>query len=206
MTKLFLFAISLHSFWAIAQNDSIKAISEIKSFQKQLNGEFKDPKESPLEPKDFRKFKEHSFFPINLSYRVNAKLTVTEGTPFLPLKTTTSRLANDRVYGFVEFTLLGKEFKLPVYQSQELLKTPTYADYLFFPFTDLTNGQETYSGGRYIDLRIPKELNDQHLVIDFNRAYNPSCAYNHKYSCPLVPAENQMDIEIPAGLMYKQKK
>lgn len=79
-----------------------------------------------------------------------------------------------------------------------------YADYLFFPFTDETNGKETYGGGRYIDLRIPKEGDS--LVIDFNMAYNPYCAYSWQYSCPLVPAENQMDVEVPVGIRYHKKE
>jgi uncharacterized protein (DUF1684 family) len=201
MKKILLFILTLFTLSATAQTDSLKAFTEIAAFQKKLNDEYKNREESPLEPKDLRKFKGHSFFPANLKYRINAKLIVTEGTPFLQMKTTTTQYSTDRVYGFVEFALEGKEFRLPVYQSKALMNTAAYADYLFFPFTDLTNGKQSYTAGRYIDLSIPKEGNE--LVIDFNMAYNPYCAYNHKYSCPLVPTENQMDIEIPAGVMYK---
>lgn len=184
----------------LAQTDSLQAASEIAAFQKQLNGEYRNREESPLEPEAFAKFKGHDFFPINLDYRVHAKLTVTTATPFFGMKTTTSRMSTERVYGYVAFTLLGKEFRLPVYQSKDLMQTEEYADYLFFPFTDETNSMQTYGGGRYIDLRIPKEGDD--IVIDFNMAYNPFCAYSSKYSCPLVPAENQMDIEVPVGVRY----
>jgi len=187
------------SILAFPQRDSVRAVNDILAFQKELNDSYKDPKESPLDPADLEKFKEHPFFPINLSYRVNAKLRVTPGTPVLHLKTSTSRLTNDRIYGYVEFTLRGKEFKLPVYQSAEAHRDPEYADYLFFPFTDLTNGDQTYGGGRYIDLHIPK---GEDIVVDFNKAYNPYCAYSSRYSCPKVPAENQMDIEIPVGVKY----
>lgn len=202
MKKIVLFILSIYQLSAMAQTDSLTALGEISAFQKKLNDEYKNSEESPLEPADFKKFKGHEFFPVNLTYRVHAKLTVTEGTPFLLMKTTTSRLSTDRVYGVVEFVIEGKTFKLPVYQSQDLLKDPEYADYLFFPFTDLTNGKQSYTGGRYIDLRIPA---GQDLVIDFNQAYNPYCAYNHKYSCPLVPAANQLNVEIPAGVMYEEK-
>jgi uncharacterized protein len=204
MKKITLFIFTLASLSALAQSDSLNSLEEILAFQKTLNDEYKNREESPLEPKDFKKFKGHAFFPVNLSCRVHAKLTTTEGTPFLLMKTTTSRLSTDRIYGFVEFSIAGKMFKLPVYQSQDLMKKPEYADYLFFPFTDLTNGKESYIGGRYIDLRIPTAGTD--LVIDFNQAYNPYCAYSPKYSCPLVPAENHLDIEIPAGVKYKVKK
>ena len=118
------------------------------------------------------------------------------------MKTTSPKMSTERVYGYVEFVLLGKAFRLPVYQSKELMNKAEYADYLFFPFTDLTNGNETYGGGRYIDLRIPAK--GQQLIVDFNQAYNPYCAYSHRYSCPLVPEENQMEIEVRAGVMLSE--
>jgi len=79
----------------------------------------------------------------------------------------------------------------------ELKEDEGYEDYLFLPFTDATNGNETYGGGRYIDLSIP---NGDQIVIDFNKAYNPYCTYNKKYSCPIVPSQNALDIEIFAGV------
>lgn len=204
MKKILLFVLCLCAVQSFAQTDSVKAVMEITAFQKKLNEEFRDRKQSPLDPKDFARFKSHDFFPINLNYRVNAKLIVTEGTPFMAMKTTTSRFSTERVFGYVTFTLSDRAFKLPVYQSKDLMQTAEYADYLFFPFADATNGKETYGGGRYIDLRIPKEGDS--LVIDFNMAYNPYCAYSSRYSCPLVPAENQMDIAIPAGVRYLEKR
>jgi TonB family protein len=84
------------------------------------------------------------------------------------------------------------------------MQTKEHADHLFFPFTDETNGKETYGGGRYLDLRIPKSGDD--IVIDFNMAYNPYCAYSSRYSCPIVPADNQMNIEVPAGVKYQKKE
>lgn len=188
------------SFYATAQTDSLRAIEEITAFQRKLNEEYNNREESPLDAVDFAAFENHDFFPINLGYRVNAKLAVTEGTPFFAMKTTTSRFSTERVYGYVTFTLAGKDFRLPVYQSKDLMQTDEYADYLFFPFTDETNGKETYGGGRYIDLRIPKE--GDNLVIDFNMAYNPYCAYSSRFSCPLVPAENQLDVAVPVGIRY----
>jgi len=189
---------------ATAQSDSLKAIEAIIAFQEKLNEEYKNRQESPLEAEDFGMFEGHDFFPIDIDYRVNAKLTVTEGTPFFAMKTTTSRFSTERVYGYVAFTLAGKDFELPVYQSKDLMTTEAYADYLFFPFTDETNGKQTYGGGRYIELRIPKE--GDYLVIDFNMAYNPYCAYSSRFSCPIVPAENQMDIEVPVGVRYQKKE
>lgn len=200
MKRLILIILLLQSVAAMAQTDSVKAYEEIVAFQKELNDEYKDREKSPLEPKAFKKFKGLPFFPVNLNYRVPAKLAVTEGTPFIGMKTTTTRLAFDRVYGYLEFELQGQHFRIPVYQSRDLMKVPEYADYLFFPFTDLTNGKQTYLGGRYIDLRIPAD--GENIIVDFNKAYNPYCAYSPRFSCPLVPAENQLDVEIPVGVMY----
>ena len=203
MKNISLVLLCLCSLCATAQTDSLKAIEEISAFHRKLNEEYKNPQESPLDAEDFGKFESHDFFPIDLDYRVNAKLTVTEGTPFFAMKTTTTRITPERIYGYVTFTLTGKEFRLPVYQSRDLMQKEEYVDYLFFPFTDETNGKQTYGGGRYIDLRIPKE--GDNLVIDFNMAYNPYCAYSSRFSCPLVPAENQMDIEVPVGVTYHEK-
>jgi uncharacterized protein len=204
MTKLSIFLLCICSLHSFAQTDSLKAVEEITTFQTKLNEEYKDKEKSPLEPSAFEKFEGHDFFPIDLDYRVNAKLIKAEGTPLFGMKTTTSRVSMERIYGYVNFTLAGKEFRLPVYQSPDLMKTEEYADYLFFPFTDETNGKQTYGGGRYIDMRIPKE--GDNVVIDFNMAYNPLCAYSPRFSCPLVPAENQMDIEVPAGVRYHKKE
>ena len=79
----------------------------------------------------------------------------------------------------------------------ELLDDEEFVDYLFLPFTDLTNGEATYAGGRYIDLAIP---DGDTLIIDFNKSYNPYCAYNKKYSCPIVPKVNHLEIDINAGV------
>lgn len=188
------------SLYSAAQTDSHTAFKEIRAFQRDLNESFKDVTKSPLMVDDLLAFEGHDFFPVDLAYRVNATLTATEGTPFLGMKTTTDQLAQNRVYGYVSFTLKGRDFRLPVYQSQDLLNNPEYADYLVFTFTDLTNGEETYAGGRYIDLRIPKK--GDHIIIDFNMAYNPYCAYSSRYSCLMVPLVNHMDIRIPAGVRY----
>ena len=113
------------------------------------------------------------------------------------MKTTTSRTPIYKKYGELHFSIDGKELKLNVYQNVDLKKKPGYDDYLFLPFSDLTCGKDSYIGGRYIDMRIPKSGK---VTIDFNQAYNPYCAYNYEYSCPIVPLENDLDIEINAGV------
>jgi uncharacterized protein (DUF1684 family) len=182
---------------AVAQDD---VVADVKKFQENLNKEFKDASTSLLEGKELKKFKSLPFYDIDPAYRVVATLRRTDGTEFKPAKTTTARFANHRVFGMLEFTIQGKKIEIPVYQSKDLLNNPEYNDYLFFPFTDLTNNEGTYGGGRYIDLRIPE---GDEIVVDFNKAYNPSCAYSAKYSCPIVPVENHIDLAIKAGVKYE---
>ena len=79
-----------------------------------------------------------------------------------------------------------------------LIRQPQFKDYLFLPFKDDTNGVETYGGGRYMDVRI-STVKDGKIILNFNKAYNPYCAYNKEYVCPLVPKDNILNISIKAG-------
>ena len=113
------------------------------------------------------------------------------------MKTSTDRLPVYLKYGELVFNLKGGPFLLNFYQPPDLIVMEGFEDYLFLPFLDETNGLESYGGGRYIDARIPE---GNTIVIDFNKAYNPYCAYNDKYSCPLVPRENYLKTRIEAGV------
>lgn len=178
------------------------ALADIQAFRNALNESFRDPETSPL-PDRFRKnFEGLDFFEPDTTYRVWARLDRTpEALPF-DMPTNTNDSARERVFGKLTFQLQGTTFVLEVYQSPDLLLDPGYEDYLFLPFTDQTNGGETYEGGRYIDLRIPE---GDSILIDFNKAYNPYCAYNPSYSCPIVPPENHLPVYIPAGVRAFQK-
>ena len=115
------------------------------------------------------------------------------------MKTSTDRKPKYRVYGVLKFQMNKKNLQLFVYQNLDLMKRPGYEDYLFLPFSDLTNGKESYIGGRYLDMRIPKT---EKVTIDFNKAYNPYCAYNKEFSCPIVPVQNNIPLAIMAGEKY----
>lgn len=174
-----------------------KSEADILEFQRNLNAEFKDPETSPLPDRYRKDFEGLSFFDPDTTYQVLAKFVRTpEALPFL-MPTNTERESEEVVFGIAYFELNGRTFQLEVYQTIELKEQVGFEDYLFLPFTDATNGKETYGGGRYIDLRIPA---GETLLIDFNKAYNPYCAYNKKYSCPLVPKGNNLDIEVLAGV------
>ena len=171
-------------------------------FQIKMNAEFKDASKSPLKDKDRKDFKSLDFFKVDSTYVVTAKFERTPNeTPF-EMKTTTERLPVYVKYGIITFKLKGNDYQLNVYQNQDLMKNEGYDDYLFLPFLDDTNGEETYGGGRYIDLTAPEA---DELVIDFNKAYNPYCAYNEKYSCPIVPRDNYLDLKVEAGVKNFQK-
>ena len=172
-------------------------------WQRQQNADFKDASKSPLTNKDRKSFRSLDFFPFDSTYIVSAKLKVTPDMPFFKMKTTTDRLSEERVYGIVSFILNGKSYQLNVYQGKENLEDPEYVDYLFLPFLDDTNGGTSYGGGRYIDLRIPES---DRISIDFNKAYNPLCVYNVKYSCPIVPRANYLDSDVKAGMKNYIKK
>jgi uncharacterized protein len=151
---------------------------------------------SPLLPTDKKKFKGLNYFPIDLSYVVNAKFIRNDNPVLFKMKTTTTRLPDYQKYADVEFSLQGKQLRLEVYQSPDLMKKEEYADYLFIPFTDETNGSETYEVGRYLELRIPQ---GDSVELDFNKCYNPYCSYSPNYSCPIPPAANHLALELRAG-------
>ncbi|WP_092208922.1 DUF1684 domain-containing protein [Bizionia echini] len=166
-------------------------------WQRQQNADFKDASKSPLKAKDRKGFKTLDFFPVDSSAIVEATLKRTPDSDWFLMQTTTDRVSNERIYGIVTFELQGRPFELAVYQGQDLMTKAGFEDYLFLPFMDNTNGDSTYGGGRYLDLRIPE---GDHMIIDFNKAYNPYCAYNAKYSCPIVPRNNYLDIKVEAGV------
>ena len=166
-------------------------------FQKEMNEFFKDASISPLKEKDLKNFKGLDFFAFDSSYVVNAALTRTPEEKSFKMKTTTDMLPEYIKYGIVTFDLFGKSYSLNIYKNLEDINKEGYREYLFLPFLDDTNGFESYGGGRYIDLDVTEEDN---LVIDFNSAYNPYCVYDEKYSCPIVPRENYLPLEINAGV------
>lgn len=171
--------------------------AEIRQWQKELNEEFTDPDSSPLTAKEIKKFKGLEFYPINEAYRVEATLEILQNQQPFTIPTSSQQQKVFVKYAIARFELMGQAFEFPLYQSLQLQQSEEYKDYLFAPFTDETNGFETYGGGRYMDLRIPE---GNTLVIDFNKAYNPSCAYSPNYNCPIPPRENDLTLEVKAGV------
>jgi uncharacterized protein (DUF1684 family) len=173
-------------------------VKEAKKFRKEINKQYGDEDKSPLKEADRANFKKLEFYDIDSEFAVQAKLDWFEKDSVFEMKTTTARLAKYRRSGVATFILDGNELELVFYQNVKGAANPLYKDYYFLPFKDNTNGEESYGGGRYIDLIIDEGSAD--AQINFNVAYNPYCAYNDRYSCPIVPSENYINIEIKAGV------
>jgi hypothetical protein len=174
-------------------------------YQQKLNASYKDASKSPLKSKDLKNFKGLNFFMVDSTFIVTAKLTKTTNATTFEMATTTDRKPLYKEYGILNFTLKGKDFELTIYQSQDEVSDEKYKDYLFLPFTDDTSGEDSYGGGRYMDVMTTDEDPDGTIKLNFNNTYNPYCAYNEKYSCPLSPRKNHLDIEIKAGIKVFEK-
>lgn len=191
-------AVFLSDAFGQAYRDSIRA------WQLEMNAQFADSAASPLTEADRQQFEGLAFYEIDSAFSDSARLELSPRSEPFVMATTTGRKAHYRQYALAHFQIKGDSLVLPVYENLRLKGQPGYEDYLFLPFTDATNGAETYGGGRYLNLRKPPE--GQLLLIDFNKAYNPYCAYNERYSCPIPPAENRVEIAIEAGVKAPRKE
>ena len=169
-----------------------KLESELVEHRKRKDEYFKTAQDSPLPAQLKPAFIGLEYYPPDWKYRFEGPV-IRYPNPSKFQIITTSGIWRDAVkYGYIRFTLQGKEFRLEVYRLLDLQQD----NLLFVPFVDANVGKETYPAGRYIDL---EEKRDGRYVIDFNAAYNPSCAYGGDYPCPVTPKENRLPIAIPAG-------
>ncbi len=161
-----------------------------------LHEEFGIISSTPLDSASFSSYEGLFYFPIDYDYLVVGKFEKSISDTFR-MKTSTERLPLYRKYGTIHFTLHGEQHQLTAYQNIDYSKSEEYKNELFVPFKDYTNGIASYGGGRYLDIIIPE---GQELEMDFNLSYNPYCAYNDRYSCPIPPEENHLAVEINAGV------
>lgn len=140
------------------------------------------------------------FYPPDSVYRVVAQVERIKGNKTFRMPTYDGRHKPYRKYARLHFRLQGQLYQLEAYQRVVQVASQAYKDYLFLPFRDLTNYESTYGGGRYLDFSI-KDIKDGTIVLDFNKSYNPYCAYASGYSCPIPPEVNTLRMEIPAGEM-----
>ncbi len=144
------------------------------------------------------------FFKIVPGYRVSAHFEKLSDTAGFVMKTSGTKNKSYLRYGKLHFSIGDRNCELTIYQSKQLMLTSEYKNYLFIPFTDLTSGENSYGGGRYLDL-LMEEIKKDSVDIDFNKAYNPYCAYTSGYNCPIPPAENDLPVAIEAGEMNFDK-
>lgn len=162
-------------------------MTELERFRKDKDDFFAQYPESPLTREQKKTFKGLNYFPENPALALEVQV---EGFPekkTITMQTSTGDAQEYERFGRFSFTVDGQEAQLTIYATGH--------DY-FLPFADALAGEETYPAGRYLE---PQALGGGHFLIDFNYAYNPYCAYNERWSCPIPPAENRLKVAIRAG-------
>jgi uncharacterized protein (DUF1684 family) len=155
---------------------------------------FRSGSATPLPEKDRGQFRGLDYYPVDPSLRFRVRLNRYPSPREVSIGTNTGEVRSGLRYGYFEFEVAGKTCRLQVYRmnEDEAGRGPT----LFIPFRDATTGTETYAAGRYLEL--PENTTGMY-DLDFNRAYNPFCAYAENFSCPVPPAENKLPVAIRAG-------
>jgi uncharacterized protein (DUF1684 family) len=194
MKYFFLLPLLTLPFLAFSQHHS-SLKKEIKKHRKHYKKEFLKDTRSPLQKQDIKHLR---FFDADPAYRLECEFERAEGAKPFEMATYSGITKPYIKYGILTFSIEGQAHQLAVYQSLRLMRIPTYKDHLFIPFKDATNGETTYGGGRYIDISL-NDIKDKKLILDFNRAYNPWCAYSDGYNCPIPPRENHLSVSILAG-------
>lgn len=183
----------------VLQAQTFYGSTDLKTFRDGRDKEFRNKEESPLTEEDPPKFAGLNYFPVDEAFRVTARFTRTPSESWFEMPTSSGKTKKFVKYGILKFKLNGKPSSLAVYQIDRAVaaKFPEYADLLFVPFRDLTAKTETYQAGRYIDIKTPK---GKSVILDFNLAYNPNCAYGGtKWNCPIPPSENSLAVAVTAG-------
>ncbi|MFY7786910.1 MAG: DUF1684 domain-containing protein [Thermoflexibacteraceae bacterium] len=180
------------------ENDN-SYVRQIRKEREKKDKDFKYAEWSPLTAEQRKTFTKLDYFEPNLQYKVMAKIALLENDTVFKIMTSSNEIRRFYKYAHLQFRLDSKDCQLLLFKSAE----PTSPNYYFLPFKDLTTGVSTYGTGRYIDIETPKTNS---IEIDFNRAYNPYCAYNEEYSCPLPPTENTLNVSVLAGeRLFKNK-
>lgn len=162
-------------------------MDDLAQFRAAKDEYFASHLQSPLTHQQKKKFDGLSYFPENPELRFEARIERFEERQHIELQTSTGEVQTYLRYGKFKFTVDGKPAELTIFSNQHGF---------FLPFADSLAGEETYGAGRYLE---PEVLRDGRFLIDFNLAYNPYCAYNARYSCPLTPAENRLKLAVRAG-------
>jgi len=165
----------------------------IEQERKEKDYWFRESHESPIPHELRHTFKGLMYYPVDPNLRFRVRLTVLPKQEVLTFATSKGTEQQYYRHGYFEFPVEGKTVQLHAYKP---VHTHDGREFLFVPFRDATSGKETYGAGRYLDLE-PQPSGEYDL--DFNKAYNPYCAYSDDYVCPLPPVENWLPVPIHAG-------
>ncbi len=170
-----------------------KAITQNRS---ERDAWFKYSEHSPLNKEQRNRFSGLDYFTYNTDMRIPARLIRDEKPNDIDVKSDTGFDAVFKGIGFVEFMHKGHSYRLAAYHPPRFMASVDQGNILFIPFGDATNGETTFSIGRYLDIPMPES--EDH-ILDFNKAYNPFCAYNETYLCPGPPEKNVLPFSVKAG-------
>jgi len=162
-------------------------MSELTEFRA-AKDEFFATEQSPLTPEQRGSFKGLSYYDEQPELALRLMLKPYEEQAELQMPTSTGEFAQYIRWGGISFTAEGRPAQLTLYRDGE--------GRFFLPFQDANAGSETYGAGRYLDVEVD---DDGQVLVDFNYAYNPYCAYNYQWSCPIPPPENRLTVAIRAG-------
>lgn len=162
-------------------------MSELTDFRAEKDEFFGRHPQSPLTPEQIRGFVGLQYFPENDALRLEVQAEPLFDQQPMQMQTSTGGVQMYVRHARFKFQIDGQEAELTIYQSE---------NGYFLPFVDSLAGKETYPAGRYLE---PESLPGNRFLVDFNLAYNPSCAYNEMWSCPITPAENRLKVPIRAG-------
>lgn len=192
---LFILSICLTHFLtpSVSQAQSYK--ENIEEYRTHYREKFLNVSKSLLKEEDLTFLR---FYEPDSTYRVEAVIRLTPDAQEFKMPTYSGLERPYIKYGILSFNLKGENIELSVYKNLMLKDNPAFVDYLFIPFKDTTNGNDTYGGGRYLELRLG-EFKGNSVLLDFNRCYNPYCAYSEGFNCPIPPLENRLKVKIEAG-------
>jgi len=162
-------------------------MSDLTEFRKEKDGFFGGHPQSPLTREQRRDFHGLNYFPENNDLRIEVKLDEFPSKTQMEMQTTTGDVQTYERFGRFHFQVDGRDAELTIYRNE---------NGFFLPFVDSQAGKETYPAGRYLE---PEPLTGGRFLVDFNLAYNPYCAYNEMWSCPITPPENRLKLPIRAG-------
>lgn len=171
--------------------------TEIEHHRAEYKQDFIKDERSPLREADFEFM---NFYPADINYKCDCSFEYTRDAKPFEMSTVSGKTKIFTKYGVASCNLDKVPFLVNIYGSKQTQAMPGYRDYLFIPYKDLTSGESTYGGGRYIDMRMG-DIRNGRVTIDFNKCYNPWCMYSDGYNCPIPPIENHFGVEIKAGEM-----